>query len=119
MHMASLQQFLVDSARRTPDATAIVEPGHGTVTYADLNALSDRVRDRLAALGVQRGDRVGLCMRKSIDTLAAIFGALKAGAAYVPVDPTAPAARGWSGAKSIFLQGGNQRSIKTRGAGSA
>jgi amino acid adenylation domain-containing protein len=64
------------------------------MTYGELDALSDRVRDRLAMLGVQRGDRVGIYVRKSIDALAAIFGALKAGAAYVPVDPFAPAARG-------------------------
>ena len=43
---------------------------------------------------MKRGDRVGLYLHKSIDTLAVIFGALKAGAAYVPVDPGAPPARG-------------------------
>ena len=44
-------------------------------------------------MGVHPGDRVGIYVRKSIDAVAAIFGILKAGAAYVPVDPTAPAAR--------------------------
>ena len=92
--MASLQEFLIDSARRAPGSIAVVEPGHGSISYEDLDALSNRMRDRLAALGVQRGDRVGLCLRKSIDALVTIFGALKAGAAYVPVDPGAPAARG-------------------------
>ncbi len=90
----SLHRYFVDSARRDPGALAVVEPEHGSVTYGELDMLSDRVRDRLAALGVVKGDRVGLYMRKSIDTLAAIFGALKAGAAYVPVDPGAPVARG-------------------------
>jgi len=89
-----LHQYFLDSARRSPLAVAVVEPGHGSLTYGELDALSDRVRDRLAALGVRRGDRVGIYMRKSIDTLAAIYGILKAGAAYVPVDPGAPAARG-------------------------
>ena len=56
--------------------------------------MSDRLRDRLRAMGVRPGDRVGIYLRKSIDAVAAIFGILKAGAAYVPVDPGAPAARG-------------------------
>jgi acyl-CoA synthetase (AMP-forming)/AMP-acid ligase II len=51
------------------------------------------VRDRLVLLGVKPGDRVGLYMVKSADAIASIFGILKAGAAYVPVDPTAPPAR--------------------------
>ena len=62
--------------------------------YLQLAALSDRFRDRLWHLGVRPGDRVGLRLHKSIDSLAAIFGILKAGAAYVPVDAESPAARG-------------------------
>jgi amino acid adenylation domain-containing protein len=44
-------------------------------------------------MGVGLGDRVGICMRKSGDAVASIFGIMKAGAAYVPADPTAPALR--------------------------
>jgi amino acid adenylation domain-containing protein len=84
----------MESVRRNPRATAVVEPGYGSLTYAELDALSDRLRDRLAALGVERGDRVGIYMRKSIDALATIYGVLKAGAAYVPVDAGAPPSRG-------------------------
>lgn len=90
----SLQQYLPDSARREPGRTAVVEPGEGSITYPELDRLSDRVRDRLSALGVQPGDRVGIALRKSIDTVATLCGILKRGAAYVPVDPGAPAARG-------------------------
>lgn len=64
------------------------------ISYRELGALSDAVRDRLVCLGVRPRDRVGIYMRKSIDAVAAIYGVLKAGAAYVPVDPSAPAARG-------------------------
>jgi amino acid adenylation domain-containing protein len=88
-----LQHYLTASARRTPQRTAVVDPGVGEASYAELDALSDALRDRLAALGVRAGDRVGLCMRKSIDAVATVYGALKAGAAYVPVDVGAPAAR--------------------------
>jgi len=71
----------------------VVEPGGRSVSYQELDALTDRVRDRLRHLGVQPGDRVGLMMHKTVDSLAVILGALKAGAAYVPVDAEAPAAR--------------------------
>jgi amino acid adenylation domain-containing protein len=90
---ASLHRYLAASARRAPHALAVVEPGGGAIAYADLDRLSDRVRDRLRAIGVEPGDRVGIHLRKSIDAVAALYGILKAGAAYVPVDPTAPAAR--------------------------
>lgn len=89
----ALHQFLLHSVRLFPERTAVEEPGHGGVTYRELDILSDRLRDRLSSLGVRAGDRVGIYMRKSIDGVASIFGILKAGAAYVPVDPDAPAAR--------------------------
>jgi amino acid adenylation domain-containing protein len=90
----SLHGYLTDAARSWPDRMAVREAASGvSVTYAELDALSDRVRDRLVAEGVRPGDRVGFWLGKSVDSVATIFGALKAGAAYVPVDPTAPAAR--------------------------
>ena len=89
----ALHQFLLNAARLCPDRTAVEEPGHGMLTYRELANLSDRLRDRLSALGVGPGDRVGIYMRKSIDAVVSIFGILKTGAAYVPVDPGAPAAR--------------------------
>lgn len=89
----ALHQFLLRATQLYPEHTAVEEPGQGAVTYRELAELSDRLRDRLVALGVRAGDRVGIYMHKSIDAVAAIFGILKAGAAYVPVDPGAPPAR--------------------------
>ena len=94
MGARSLIDLLVDSARRYPQRTAVVVPGVGSVNYAELDALSDRMRDRLVAFGVRPGDRVGMRLHKSIDGVATIFGVLKAGAAYIPVDAESPAARG-------------------------
>src|SRR4051812_13008511 len=88
-----IHQYLEDSAQSRPDHVAVQNSEGATITYRKLNELSDRLRDRLTALGVRRGDRVGFYLRKSIDGVATLFGALKAGAAYVPVDPLAPASR--------------------------
>lgn len=89
----TLQRLLDSSVARYPDHTAVEDPDRASVTYAELGRLSDDVRDRLHHLGVRPGDRVGIYLRKSIDAVAAIYGALKAGAAYVPVDPEAPQER--------------------------
>lgn len=89
----ALHEHFVEAVRQWPERTAVVEPGQGAISYRELGTLTDRVRDRLRALGVVPGDRVGIYVRKSIDAVAAIYGILKAGAAYVPVDPGAPASR--------------------------
>lgn len=90
---AVLHRGLIEAAGRFPDRPAVVEPGKGSVTYRELDRLSDRMRDRLLAMGVTTGDRVGIYLRKSIEAVASLYGVLKAGAAYVPVDPGAPPAR--------------------------
>jgi amino acid adenylation domain-containing protein len=88
-----LQQLLDVSASRFPGNVAVEEADGGSIRYDDLAHLSDRLRDRLREMSVALGDRVGICMRKSADAVASIFGIMKAGAAYVPTDPTAPASR--------------------------
>jgi amino acid adenylation domain-containing protein len=93
MTTTALHQLLSISASRFPANIAVEESESGSLCYSELDRLSDRVRDRLVRLGVRPGDRVGMCLRKSGDAVAALFGIMKAGAAYVPVDPTAPAAR--------------------------
>jgi amino acid adenylation domain-containing protein len=89
----SLHGLLDHAAHLHGDHVAVVDPGRGAITYGNLAALSDRVRDMLVARGVQRGDRVGIYLTKSVEAIVALFGALKAGAAYVPIDPNGPPAR--------------------------
>lgn len=90
----SLVDLLESSTQRFPGKTAVTVPGGPSLTYAELSRLSDDLRDRLVHLGVKPGDRVGMRLHKAVDGVAAIFGILKAGAAYVPVDAESPAARG-------------------------
>lgn len=91
--MRQLHHLLEESARSRPDRVAVVEPGRTRVTYRELDRLADRVATELAALGVGPGDRIGTLLPKSIASLASIFGILKTGAAYVPVDSNAPPER--------------------------
>ncbi|WP_413791435.1 amino acid adenylation domain-containing protein [Pseudomonas sp. N4] len=79
-------------ADRTPDAVALVGAGQ-TLSYAELNAQANRVAHGLIALGVGPDDTVGLCARRSPEMVIGLLGILKAGAAYVPLDPQYPAQR--------------------------
>ncbi|HEU4928849.1 MAG TPA: amino acid adenylation domain-containing protein [Candidatus Krumholzibacteria bacterium] len=87
-----LPHLLAQSASKFPDRTAVVA-GAESLTYAELDRLSDRVAAMLFGMGVRRGDRVGLFLPKSIGAVVGLYGAMKAGAAYVPIDPAAPAGR--------------------------
>jgi amino acid adenylation domain-containing protein len=75
-----------------PQATAVVAGGE-RVTYAELDRLANQVARALAALDVRAGDRVAIWMEKSHRAVAAMQGALRLGAAYVPIDPLSPVAR--------------------------
>ncbi|MDJ0991448.1 MAG: amino acid adenylation domain-containing protein [Desulfobacterales bacterium] len=64
-----------------------------SITYAELSRATNQLAGTLRDLGVARGDRVGVFMNKSLEMPLAVHGILKAGAAYVPIDPAAPANR--------------------------
>ncbi|MBZ0290003.1 MAG: amino acid adenylation domain-containing protein, partial [Anaerolineae bacterium] len=79
-------------ADQTPDATAVIyERDH--LTYAQLDARANQLAHHLIGLGVQPGDKVALCVERSLEMLVGIVGILKAGAAYVPLDPAYPRER--------------------------
>lgn len=92
--MRHLADCLEASAARFPDRVAIVDPSGRQVTYAELNQQADAVAGFLSDRGVGRGDRVGVVLPKSSSAVVALFGIMKAGAAYVPVDYSAPTERG-------------------------
>jgi amino acid adenylation domain-containing protein len=87
-----IHRLLADASQRSPDKVAVCADGR-SLTYAELEVAADRVAGALAGMGVVRGDRVGLHLNKTVDAVAAIYGIMRAGAAYVPLDPNAPASR--------------------------
>lgn len=89
---ALLQDDLAVQATRDGNAVALVL-GPDRITYADLEALSNRVARTLAAAGCAYGDRVCLLAPKTPITIAAMLGVLKAGCSYVPLDTVSPVRR--------------------------
>ncbi|GAA0960528.1 amino acid adenylation domain-containing protein [Actinocorallia libanotica] len=85
----SVVELLQARAARNPDETALVA-ADATLTYAELNARANRLAHTLTARGVGAEQRVALRLPRGADLVAAIFGVLKTGAAYVPVDPEYP-----------------------------
>nr|APD71801.1 non-ribosomal peptide synthetase 12 [Streptomyces sp.] len=87
-----LHELVRDTARRTPDALAVCAPD-GEASYGRLDVLADALAAALADRGVRAGDRVGIWLDKSVAAIAAMQAVLRLGAAYVPLDPQAPAQR--------------------------
>ncbi|WP_437926826.1 amino acid adenylation domain-containing protein [Sorangium sp. So ce291] len=79
-------------AARAPDAVAVVCE-ETALSYGELDRRANQVARRLRALGAGPEDRVGLCVERSLDMIVGLLGALKAGAAYVPLDPKLPRER--------------------------
>ncbi|HEY9907622.1 MAG TPA: amino acid adenylation domain-containing protein, partial [Thermosynechococcaceae cyanobacterium] len=82
-------QIFEIQVQSAPEAIAIVSE-QGSLTYAELNQKADRLAQALQQMGVQLDDLVGLCVDRSSDMVVGILGILKAGAAYVPLDPKYP-----------------------------
>lgn len=87
-----LNQLLTESARRLPQQPAVVS-SEESLSYAELDSVSNQIANQLIADGVRAGDRVAIFLPKSTRSVAALFGIQKAGAAYVPLDPNSPPQR--------------------------
>jgi amino acid adenylation domain-containing protein len=79
-------------AAAQPDAEAVVD-GERSLSYGELNRCANRLAHYLVGLGVRPEDRVAICVERGIEMIVAILAVLKAGAAYVPLDPGNPAER--------------------------
>lgn len=80
------------SVARCPQATAVEADGY-VVTYAQLDARANQMAHYLRGQGITVGSRVAILLPRSLDTYVSLLGVLKAGAAFVPIDPGAPADR--------------------------
>jgi amino acid adenylation domain-containing protein len=87
-----LQRLLTEAAARQPRRPAVAS-GSCVLTYTELDQQSNKAARALLRLGVAPGDRVAVLAPKSVASLIGIYGVLKAGACYVPLDPKAPAER--------------------------
>jgi len=87
-----IHERFVARARACPDAPA-VHAGEATLSYHELDARTDALAAQLRRRIAAPGDRIALCVERSLNMIVAIIATLKAGAAYVPIDPRLPAQR--------------------------
>ena len=91
MSKTTLDVFLAKVAE-IPTKSCVHAAGR-SMTFTELDRASDSLARHLLDRGVQRGDHVGISLDRTVDMMAAIFAVWKAGAAYVPIDPTYPRGR--------------------------
>ena len=103
-----IHQLFEEQVRRTPDQTALVFR-QKSLSYAALNARANAMALTLQQQGVRAGDLVGVCVGRSLEMMVALLGVLKAGAAYVPLDPNYPAER-----LSIMIKDSHARVLVTQ-----
>ncbi|SOD02868.1 amino acid adenylation domain-containing protein, partial [bacterium JGI 053] len=87
-----MHRLFAEQAARTPDAVVLAWDG-GTLTFAELDAAASRLARLLRRRGVAAGGRVGFCLERGPEVVVTMLAALKAGAAYVPLDAAYPAER--------------------------
>ncbi|HEX8272281.1 MAG TPA: amino acid adenylation domain-containing protein [Longimicrobiaceae bacterium] len=92
VHAGTLHGPFAAQAARTPDATALVWLGR-EVTYAQLDRRAEEIARTLRRRGVGPESRVGVCLERTPDMVAALLGVLRAGGTYVPLDPAHPRQR--------------------------
>jgi amino acid adenylation domain-containing protein len=87
-----LHELVAEQAARSPETIAVVSE-HGRMTYGELERRSNQLAHELIAAGAQPGGLVGMCLERSQELPVAMLAVLKAGAAYVPIDPSYPPQR--------------------------
>jgi amino acid adenylation domain-containing protein len=91
-HDKCVHELFETQAAKTPTAVAVVY-GDQQLTYEELNVRANQIAHLLLEYGVDPGSCVAMCLARSVDSIVALLGILKAGAAYVPLDPEHPIAR--------------------------
>ncbi|EMY71939.1 non-ribosomal peptide synthetase [Leptospira vanthielii] len=88
----SIVDYFSQQVERSPDSVAI-KFGSNSLTYLELDLKSNSIANHLLNLGLKKGSVVGLLMEKSIDLLISLLGIIKAGGAYMPLNPSYPLRR--------------------------
>ncbi len=88
----TLSQIIENSALKFPNKEGFRFMNEA-LTYEELNIKSTQLAQQLVQDGVQKGDRIGIYMNRCLETAIAVYGILKAGAAYIPLDPFIPISR--------------------------
>jgi amino acid adenylation domain-containing protein len=87
-----IHELFERQAAQTPSALALVYEGQ-QLTYGELNSRANQLAHHLQQMGVGAEVRVGLCVERSVEMIVGVLGILKAGAAYVPLEPSYPSER--------------------------
>src|SRR5262249_1369535 len=87
-----VQQLFLEQVHRAPEAIAIIYEEE-QLTYSELNERADKLASHLRELGVGPEVIVGLCMEHSLELMVSVLAVLKAGGAYLPLDPSNRAER--------------------------
>ncbi|MER7764187.1 amino acid adenylation domain-containing protein [Streptomyces sp. NPDC097619] len=117
---ASFPELYAVHAAARPDAVAVVDE-RGPVTYRELDERANRLAHHLKSLGARRGELIGLCTERGAALAVGLLGIMKAGAAYLPLDPAYPTDRlSWmltdSGARLVVTQSGTADRLPATGA---
>lgn len=116
----TVPELVARQAARCPGRTAVAQDAR-TLTYGELDARAGRLAQRLRALGVTTESRVALCLGRSPELIVSLLGVWKAGAAFVPLDPSVPEARRrWTvddaGCAVVLTRGSLAREFEGTGA---
>ena len=90
--LARIERCVAELAAAQPDAPAVSYEGR-RLGYGELDRRANQIAHTLRAQGVRDGDRVGVCLERSLDLVVCLLAVMRAGAAYVPMDPSYPAER--------------------------
>lgn len=87
-----IHQLFEEQAKNKPDNIALIFDDK-ELSYKALNEKTNIIANKLTSMGITSNDFIGICMERSLDMIAALLGILKAGAAYIPMDPLFPSKR--------------------------
>ncbi|MCP4158396.1 MAG: AMP-binding protein, partial [bacterium] len=109
----TIHQLFEEQVERTPSNISIIEPkqDHPGITYRELNIKVRKIADELGRKGIQSGSIVAIKGRRSTELITGILGILKAGCAYLPIDPDYPPER-----NNYILKDSNAAAILTTGS---